>query len=60
MKRFKEIGLYSIHILFGYILLGYGLFSLYGLSVSCSIMGGIFLFIGLFGEIAPVFVKKGS
>ncbi len=60
MKRFKKIGLFDFMIIIGCALLGYGLFILYGLGVSLSVMGGIFLFIGLFAEVAPIFIKKGS
>lgn len=60
MKRFSQIGVFDILILLGCALLGYGLFVLCGLGVSLSVLGGIFLFIGLFGEFAPVFIKKGS
>jgi len=60
METFKKIGVFVILFFIGCVLLGYGLFLLYGIGVSLSVMGGIFLFIGLFGEIAPIFVKKGQ
>lgn len=60
MKKFREIGMFDILMALGCILLGYGLFILYGKGVSLSVMGGIFLFVGLFGEIVPLFIKKGS
>ena len=58
MKVFKKIGLYVVLSIIGCILLGYGLFLLWGLPYSLTIMGGIFLSIGLFGEFMPFFLKK--
>jgi len=60
MNIFKKIGMFDIFMFMGCNQLGYGLFLLYGIGVALSVMGGIFLFIGLFGEIAPIFVKKGK
>jgi len=60
MKVFKNIGSYIILMLLGCILIGYGLFLLYGLGLSLSVIGAIFFSLGVFGEFAPIFVKKGS
>ena len=59
MKIFKDIGSYIILMLIGCALLAYGLFILYGLGVSLTVLGAIFLCLGVFGEFAPVFIKKG-
>jgi len=59
MKIFKDIGSYIVLMFTGCALLGYGLFVLYGLGVSLSSLGAIFLCLGVFGEFAPVFIKKG-
>jgi len=58
MKIFNYIGSYVLIILLGCALIGYGLFLLYGLGVSLSVLGAIFFCIGVFGEFAPIFVKK--
>jgi len=60
MKIFKNIGSYVIFMFIGCILIGSGLFLLYGLGLSLSVIGAIFFSLGVFGEFAPVFVKKGS
>ena len=60
MKIFKNIGSYIILMFLGCSLIGYGLFLLYGLGVSLSVIGAIFFSLGVFGEFAPVFFKKGS
>ncbi len=59
MKIFKDIGSYIILMFLGCALLAYGLFVLYGLGVSLSVIGAIFFSLGVFGEFAPIFVKKG-
>jgi len=59
MKILEKIGLFSILIFLGCILIGYGLFLLRGLGFSLSVIGAIFFFLGAFGEFAPVFIKKG-
>jgi hypothetical protein len=59
MKIFKDIGSYIILMLIGCALLAYGLFVLYGLGVSLSVIGAIFFCLGVFGEFAPIFINKG-
>ncbi len=58
MKLIEHIGSYVLIILLGCTLIGYGLFLLYGLGVSLTVLGTIFFSIGVFGEFAPIFVKK--
>jgi len=60
MKIFNNIGSYIVLMFLGCILIGYGLFLLYGLGLSLSVIGAIFFSLGVFGEFAPVFVKKDS
>jgi len=58
MKVFKNIDMFDILMFLGCSLIGYGLFLLYGLGVALSILGAIFLFLGLIGSIIPIFIKK--
>ena len=58
MNTLKSIGSYIFLMLIGCALLAYGLFVLYGLGVSLSVLGGIFFSVGVFGEFAPVFFVK--
>jgi len=60
MKIFNNIGSYIVLMFLGCILIGYGLFLLYGLGLSLSVIGVIFFSLGVFGEFAPVFFKKDS
>ena len=50
--------MFDVLIFLGCALLAYGLFVLYGLGVSLSVLGAIFLFLGLSGSIIPIFIKK--
>ena len=60
MKLFRKIGFFVVLSFIGCILLGYGLFLLWGLDHALSIIGTIFLVLGLFGEFMPIFLKTGG
>lgn len=59
MKEFfKQIDLFDVLLLLGCILIGYGLFLLKGLGFSMTVVGSIFLIIGLLGSIPALFRRK--
>jgi len=55
---FQQIDLFDILLFLGCILIGYGLFLLNGLGFSLTVVGAIFLFIGLLGSIPALFKGK--